>query len=127
MADMLGFEACGIELDGDLVATARALATRFDSRARFVVGSFLPQGYRWQPSHGDGRTGTLGTGPSGYLQLGHPLDEFDVVFGYPWGGEEPMMLDLMKRYGRSDALLLMNSVTDGVRVYRGGRDVTGTR
>ncbi|MSR03024.1 MAG: class I SAM-dependent methyltransferase [Gemmatimonadetes bacterium] len=121
MADLLGFEAYGIELDSSLVATARRLAEKFDSRARFAAGSFLPTGYRWQPSDGDGRTGTVGTGPSGYLQLGYALDDFDVVFGYPWGGEEPMMLDLMKTYGRSDGLLLLHTVNDGVKTYRNGR------
>lgn len=124
MADLLGFSACGIELDSNLVATARNLAERFDSGARFAAGSFLPTGYQWRPSDGDGRTGTLGTGASGYLQLGHSLDDFDVVFGYPWGGEEPMMLDLMRNYGRPDALLLLHTVNHGVRSYRGGRDVT---
>ena len=117
MADMLGFEAYGIELDPDLVTTARALGVRFDSRARFAAGSFLPGGYVWRPSSGDGRIATIGDGVSGYLDLGHPLDDFDVVFGYPWGGEEPMMLDLMKQYGRADALLLLHTVNDGVKQY----------
>lgn len=121
MADLMGFEAYGIELDPGLVDTARELATSFDSKARFAAGSFLPTGYRWQPTDGDARTGTLGTGPSGYLQLGQSLDEFDVVFGYPWDGEEAMMHDVMKQYGRPDAILLLNSVTTGVAAWRGGR------
>ncbi len=119
MADLLGFEAYGIELDTNLVATACALAKKFQSRARFAAGSFLPTGYRWQPSSGDGRIATIGDGESGYLQLGRSLDEFDVVFGYPWGGEEPMMLDLMKRYGRPGALLMLHTVNGGVERYRG--------
>ena len=123
MADLLGFEAYGIELDSSLVGTARGLAERFGSGARFATGSFLPTGYRWQPSDVDGRTGTVGVGASGYLQLGRSLDDFDVVFGYPWGGEEAMMLDLMGSYGRPDALLLLHTVNDGVKAYRGGRDV----
>src|SRR5919204_5739856 len=69
MADLMGFDACGIELDASLVATARALATRHGSRARFAAGSFLPAGYEWRSPAGDTRTGTLGEGPSGYLQL----------------------------------------------------------
>ncbi len=121
MADMLGFEACGIELDSSLVATARDLAARFESGARFAAGSFLPAGYQTPSFDGDGRTGTLGDGPSGYRELGRSLDDFDVVFGYPWDGEEPTMLDLMKTYGRPDALLLVHSVSDGVKAYRGGR------
>ena len=118
MADLLGFEAYGIELDASLVAMARALATKFESRARFVAGSFLPAGYVWRPSGGDGRIATIGEGESGYLQIGHALDEFDVVFGYPWGGEEAMMLDLMKRYGRPGALLMLHTVNNGVQEYR---------
>lgn len=124
MADLLGFEAYGIELDSSLVATSRRLATQFQSKARFVAGSFLPAGYRWEPTSGDGRIGTLGTGRSGYLELGHPLDDFDIVFGYPWGGEEPMMIDLMQRFGRPGGLLLLNNVDSVVRSYRDGRDVT---
>lgn len=121
MADLLGFEAYGIEIDIDLVHTARDLANRHRSDARFAAGSFLPAGYEWRPSSGDGRTATIGTGTSGYLELATPLDEFDVVFGFPWGGEEPMMLDLMRAYGSPDAFLLLNTVNNGVLTYQGGR------
>ncbi len=121
MADQMGFDACGIELDARLVATARALAARHGSGARFAAGSFLPAGYRWRRSDGDTRTGTIGEGPSGYQLLGHALDDFDVVFGYPWSGEAALMQDLMQRYGRPDALLLLHDAAGGVRAYRGGR------
>jgi hypothetical protein len=123
MADVLGFDAFGIELDSSLVRTARALAIQFASRAQFVVGSFLPTGYRWRSSTGDAGSTTTGDGPSGYLQLGRALDDFDVVFAYPWGGETPMMLDLMRRYGNPDALLLLHDTNDGVRAFRGGREI----
>jgi hypothetical protein len=121
MADMLGFDACGIELDGDLVAIARELSARFESGARFAHGSFLPSGYRYRSSSGDWRTGTIGTGQSGYLELQRPLDDFDVVFGYPWTGEEPVMIDLMKQYGSPDATLLLLEGNLGIRTWIGGR------
>ena len=126
-ADLMGFDACGIELDASLVATARALATRHGSRARFVAGSFLPAGYQWRSPDGDSRTGTIGEGPSGYLQLGRALEDFDVVFGYPWDGEVPLMRDVMQRYGRHDALLLLHDTNGGIRVYRGGREIVELR
>jgi hypothetical protein len=116
IADLLGFEAYGIELDARLVEIARELAKRYASRARFAEGSFLPAGYTWKPSTGDGRLGTIGQGPSGYPQLEHPLEDFDVVYAYPWGGEETMMLDLMLRYGRPGASLLLHGDND-VRYY----------
>ena len=121
LADMLGFEAYGIELDDQLVRQARELARSKASGARFAAGSFLPTGYRWDRRSGNRWLGTIGQGPSGYLQLGTPLDDFDVVFAYPWSGEEPILLDLMSEYGRPDALLLMYSGNDGVTSYRGGR------
>lgn len=124
MADLLGFEAYGIELDADLVQTARELAAKYGSNARFAAGSFLPAGYRYRPRDGDGRLGTIGDGASGYRALGVPLDDFDVVYGYPWGGEEPMMLDLMRAYGARDARLLILGGNE-MRIYRNGRLISG--
>ncbi|HEX6040141.1 hypothetical protein [Longimicrobium sp.] len=123
MADLLGFEAYGIELDADLVKTARTLAEKYGSKARFAAGSFLPAGYRYRPRDGDARLGTIGDGVSGYRELGVPLDDFDVVYGYPWGGEEPMMLDLMRAYGGRDARLLILG-GNAMREYRNGRLVS---
>lgn len=120
MADMLGFEAYGIELDPGLVAVARDLAGRSGSAARFAVGSFLPGGYEWRSSTGDRRLGTIGHGASGYPQLGHPLEDFDVVFGYPWDGEAAIMHDVMRCYGGRDARFLLYG-TRGVQIYRAGR------
>jgi hypothetical protein len=127
MADLMGFDACGIELDASLVETARELATRHGSRARFAVGSILPAGYQWRSRDRDAGTGTIGEGPSGYLRLGSALDEFDIVFGYPWLGEAPLMQDLMQRYGRRDALLLLHDTNAGVQAYRGRRPANAVR
>lgn len=124
MASLLGFDAYGIELDPSLGRIARELAARFHSSAVFVDGSFIPTGYRWRPATGDGRSGTIGDGPSAYPIIGHPLEDFDVVYAYPWGGEEPMMLDLMRAYGRRGGLLLLQG-DGGVRVYRDGRLLDG--
>jgi hypothetical protein len=110
MADMLGFDASGIELDGDLVRTSRALAAAHGSAAQFAAGSFLPQGYVYRAPDGDTRQGTVGHGRSGYLELGRPLEDFDVVFGYPWGGEAPLMRDVMATYGSKRARLVLWAV-----------------
>ena len=121
MADLLGYEAYGIELDARLVGIARELAQRFDSGARFAAGSFLPAGYRYRSRTGDDRIGTIGTGASAYPELRHPLEDFDVVYGFPWHGEEGMMLDLMRAYGGSGARLILNGGSEGIRVFRDGR------
>ena len=121
MADLLGYEAYGIELDEGLVAVSVEMATRYGSGARFAAGSFLPAGYEWSPKGGDGRMGTVGEGTSGYLQIGHPLEDFDLVYAFPWGGEEEMMHDLMRRYGAADAGLLLNRVSGDVELFRRGK------
>jgi hypothetical protein len=120
MADLLGYEAWGIELDPALVEVARGLAARYGSEARFAAGSFIPSGYRYRPADGDGRLGTIGHGASAYPELRHPLEDFDVVYAYPWGGEEAMMIDLMRAYGGRGARLLLHG-GEGVRVYRDGK------
>jgi hypothetical protein len=120
MADLLGFEAYGIELDATLVDIARDLARRFESRATFVAGTFIPTGYTYRAPDGDVRLGTLSGGESAYDALGLSLDAFDLVYGYAWPGEADVMLDLMRERGRADARLLLNTGTEGLQVYRGG-------
>lgn len=121
MADLMGFDSCGIELDSSLVQVARELAVRSGSNARFAAGSFIPMGWRWRPRDGDGRLGTIGQGSSGYVQLGRALADFDVVYAFPWTGEEPMMLDLMRCHGNEDARLLLHGPEYGAKIYRGGQ------
>jgi hypothetical protein len=123
MADLMGFDACGIELDPDLASFARRLAERFGSDARYATGSFIPLGWTWKPPDGDGRLATIGDGPSGYLDLKCSLDDFDIVYGYPWSGEEALMHDLMRCHGHRDALLLLHTVEHGIRAYRRGVEV----
>lgn len=120
MADLLGFDAYGIEIDPNLVDQATALARRTGSSATFTAASFIPTGYRWKGTGGDGRLGTIVAGDSGYLELGMPLEDFHVVFAYPWTGEEAMMHDLMRVHGRPDADFLLHTESE-VRVFRGGR------
>ena len=114
IADLLGFDAVGIELDASLVDVARRLAARYESKAQFAVGSFLPAGYRWRAPTGDARMGTIGSGPSAYLQLGRALDDFDVVYAYPWDGESSIIIDLVTRYGGPDVQLLLMDPVEGL-------------
>jgi SAM-dependent methyltransferase len=119
MADLLGFDACGIEIDADLVAVARRLADKYESSARFAHGSFLPAGYEYRDPTGDSRLGTLIQGDSGFPQLARSLKDFDIVFAYPWSGESAVLEDMMKRCGGSDARLILYG--DPADAHRGAR------
>lgn len=117
-ADLIGFEAYGIEIDPSLVEVAEDLARRHGSGARFAAGSLLPDGYEWRSASGDPRLGTIETGESGYAKLGMPLTEFDLVYGYPWSGEAAMMHDIMERCAADGARLMVNRGREGVHVVR---------
>jgi hypothetical protein len=116
MADFLGFNSFGIEVDARLVKIARELAAKFGSSARFAVGSYLPANYEWISSTGDRRLGAVEHGPPGYAELGHELEDFDIVYGYPWSGEEPIMRDVMSRRGGRNARLLLNGGNQGMQI-----------
>jgi hypothetical protein len=129
-ADLIGFDACGIEIDAELVDVARDLARRYGSDARFAAGSMLPAGYEWRAPSGDGRLGTIEEGIPGYAELGMDLTDFDLVYGYPWSGEAAMMQDIMQRCGADGSRLLINRGREGVDVLtirnENIRDTAGT-
>jgi hypothetical protein len=106
MADLLGYEAYGIEIDPTLVRSARRLAATYESNAKFAVGSFLPGGFSYEPRDGALR-GIGEDSRSGYAALGRGLDEFDVVYGYAWPGEEDVLVDMVRAYGSAGARLLL--------------------
>jgi len=114
MADLLGFDSCGIEIDAGLVAVARELARKHGSGARFAAGSYVPEGYQWKSGTGDDRIGTIANGRSAYGELGRELDTFDLIYAFPWSGEEPILRDIMRRRGKAGARLLLHSVGAGV-------------
>jgi hypothetical protein len=106
MAAMLGFDACGIEIEQTLVAAAQQLADDFDLPAEFLHGSFIP------PC----QTPLLATaGEFSWLTNRPGLDhedpgcrpeEFDVIFAFPWPDEEGLTEELFERCAGAGALLL---------------------
>lgn len=118
MADLLGIEACGIEIAPELVSEARGLAKRYDSAARFATGTFIPDGYRFVSETGDTRMGTVGIGEPAYSELGFELADFDWVYAYPWPGEGEVLRDLLRRRGAPGATLLLHGYTGGIETFR---------
>ncbi len=93
LSAMLGFKVCGIEIERGLVDASRTLADDFGLPVEFVHGSFVPSGaeayaeatyvdnnaeYFWLVTDAD----------AAYAELRLDPDDFDVVFAYPWPGEE---------------------------------------
>jgi hypothetical protein len=124
MAASLGFEAHGIEIDRQLVAASRELLAAHSLRASIWQGSFLPAAYVASERLSDLETRTVLSGTAAYDDMELDLDDFDVVYAYPWPTEEEQFCDLFRRHGEPGAVLLTFSRAEGLRAYRnvgGGR------
>jgi len=123
LAAMLEFEACGIEIEEELVEASRRLADDFGLPVEFVQGSFIPAGaescvdeayadnnaeYSWLVTDAE----------EGYEELQLDPDDFDVVFAYPWPGEEYLITSLFEKYAAEGALLLTYNSLESVRLRR---------
>lgn len=118
LAARLGFHAQGIEIEGALVDEAREIAADLDVPVEFHHGSFVPEGgedlvppmgeFAWLDTDGE----------SAYEQMGLDIEDFDVVFAYPWPGEEDTVIDLFERYAATGALLVTYQGKDDVHVRR---------
>ena len=120
LADLLGFEAYGIELEPWLVERSIELAQRFESRAVFAEGSFVPEGYRDAVEHLPADFLTPTGGACAYDELGLEFDDFDLFYAYPWPGEEDWLQELVRRHARPGALLLTYDVREGYQLVRDG-------
>jgi hypothetical protein len=116
LAAMLDFDACGIEIEGELVEAARTLAGDFGLPVEFVHGSFIPAGHDVHAA-GD-EFAWLTTSDGAQEDLGLAPDDFDVIFAYPWPDEEYVTEDLFRRYARPGAVLVTFHGAEDVRVRR---------
>ncbi len=106
LAAMLDFDACGIEIEGELVDAARELADDFGLPASFVRGSFIPEGSLARPDPVDGFSWLSTDERGGYDELGLGPDVLDVVFAYPWPDEETFTGEVFGQFAAPGALLL---------------------
>ena len=119
LASLFGFDACGIEIDPALITASRALATRHRLSVEFVEGSFVPPG-------GESLAAAAGreffwmatTTDDAYETLGLMVEDFAVVFAFPWPAESEVITQLFERYARVGALLLTYHQSGAVCLHR---------
>jgi len=119
MAAMLGYEAHAIEIEEQLVEAGERLARDFELTVEYAVGTFVPTGSEdLTAGVGDELEWLQQGGADGYELLGRDPDEFDLIFAYPWPGEEEIVLSLFERHAGHGAVLLTYHGLEGVRVHR---------
>lgn len=119
LASIYGFDASGIEIDPILVDESRQLALDFDLSPEFVHGSFIPPGGEHHAAYANDDFFWLVTeADDAYDELGLGPDDFDLIFAYPWPGEERIVEVLFEGYAAHGALLLTYNQFDAVRLRR---------
>lgn len=119
LASMAGFDAYGIEIESRLVDAGLEFLDDQEIAVELVVGSFLPHGStETDDLTGDGDLGMRDGGIPGYEEMGMAIDDFDVIYIFPWPGEERAATRLFDRHAAVGALLIVNHGMDGMSVYR---------
>ena len=97
LAALHEFDACGIEVEAELVEEARQLAQDMEIPVQFVQGSLIPEG-------ADKLVESLGVltyldtdSRDAYDELGLEISDFDLIFSFPWPGEERFWERLFNR------------------------------
>lgn len=118
LAAMLGLESYGIEIEAPLVAEAERLAKHFQLDVEFVCGSLVPPGGERLASRTSDFAWLQPAADDAYDVLGLEPEDFDMVFAYPWPGEEFAIDDLFEKFAAHGAILLSYHGVQGMRVQR---------
>ncbi len=123
LAAMLKFRAYGIEIERGLVDASKRLADDFGLPVEFVHGSFIPPGSGAYANEACANNnaelfGLVTDADNAYCELGFEPDDFDVVFAYPWPGDEHVIENLFAHYAAEGALLLTYNKNHSVRLRR---------
>ena len=116
VAALNGFSSVGIEIQGELVDSARSIAKDLDLPVVFAEGTFLLPG---DEDLAIAATHTrLAFDCHAWDELDLAPEDCNVVFAYPWPGEETFVDGLFARHASPGALLLTFHDWDRVFVQR---------
>ena len=122
LASMAGFHANGIEIDDVLVQVAEEIVEAFELDVDYALGSFLPDGANdlidEAFGENDGEISMITQPDIAYDQLGRDLDEFDVIFSFPWPTDEELTAKIFDRFASPGAILLTFDESEGYSIRR---------
>lgn len=129
MADALGWDAVGIESEGVLIEHGRRTLQDWCGPLRgdrsdpntpppeLVLGNFLPPGA--EDLADDPTLPSLGhLAESAYESLGLELEDFAVVYSYPWPGEDQFHEQVFDQHAARGAILVQFCGPNDMRVWR---------
>ncbi len=117
VAAYLGLDAIGIESERVLLDEGRKTVEQWDVPVELIHGNFLPPGAESLAE--DPTLPSLGHDVEcGYDKIGLDLDDFAIVYAYPWPGEDDFHEAVFERYASRGALLMLFCGPNDVRVWR---------
>lgn len=121
LATKLGFDSIGIEAEPDLIAGGRqTIDDLFDSRdlgPELIEGNFLPEDS--EDLADDPTLPSLGHPvPCAYDMLGLDLDDFAIVYSYPWPGENQFHEDVFDQHAAAGSIHVQFAGPNEMRVWR---------
>ena len=131
LAAMLEYKASGIEIERGLVDASEGLADDFGLPVDFIHGSFIPSGAEADVEEAYADTSAeyfwlVTDADDAYDERGLDPHDFDVVFAYPWPGEECLIEGLFEKYAAEEALLLTYNQYNSVRIRRKVGEMPGS-
>jgi hypothetical protein len=113
----LGFDVIGIESEWDLLQEGKLTARQWSVPVELIHGNFLPDGAESLAE--DPGLPSLGHAvPSAYELLGLDLDDFAIVYAYPWPGEDDFHEAVFDRFAAAGAMLLLFCGPNDIRLWR---------
>jgi len=113
-----GLSSVGIEAELFLVEEGRKLLAQHAIHAELWHGNFLPTGAEKLAEQQSDHPSLYHRVPSAYTKHDCDLDDFSIVFAYPWPGEEHFQREVFCRYAGKDTLLLMFRGPYQIELYR---------
>jgi hypothetical protein len=118
LAAMLGYDSVGIEIDWRLVKASRQLAADYQLPVQLAQGSYVPDDFRPDEDSDESHVMTLEHGRSAYEELGLDPEDFEVIFAYPWPGEDDVVTSLFDQCAARGAVLMTYHGQDGLMLRR---------
>lgn len=118
LASQMGWGAVGIEAEPFLVEEARRFLALEGIDAEIWHGNFLPKGSDRLARHQSHHASLFHRIPSAYDEHDLQLDDFAIVFAYPWPGEDGFLKDVFHHYAAEGAILLVFRGPYELELYR---------
>lgn len=118
LAALRGMDAYAIEINRGLVSACERLMADHGIDVTLAQGSLVPEGGDEIVDAMAQQAWLLTNEHPAYDELGLDLDDFDLVFAYPWPGEESLVEALFDAFAAEGALLLTYHGMNEIKLQR---------